>query len=147
MNSTRVLRVHTAKKDSTRSNGGDNHWTRQEGAKTTRGMTFRPEILTRDEVKALLDACSRKSSIGIRNRAAMAVLYRTGLRIGELLALFPRDIDHQKGSITVYFGKKGNYRIVGVDAYALAEVEKWLERRARLGIDGRSTLFCTLQGN
>jgi site-specific recombinase XerD len=47
------------------------------------------EILTPDEVRLLIGACSAWAPTGIRNRALIALLYRSGLRIGEALALFP----------------------------------------------------------
>ena len=49
--------------------------------KTNRGRRFPPEVLTADEVGHLMDACSRKSVTGIRNRVLIATLYRAGLRI------------------------------------------------------------------
>lgn len=45
------------------------------------------EILTEDEVKAVIGACLTKHPTGVRNRALIAVLYRSGLRISEALAL------------------------------------------------------------
>ena len=48
------------------------------------------EVLTEDEVRCLLRACSPKAATGIRNRAVIAALYRGGLRIGEALALAPK---------------------------------------------------------
>ena len=64
-----------------------------------------PEPLTSDEVKRLLRACSQRASSGLRNRALLAVLWRTGLRIGEALALFPKDLDVQGGTLVVLHGK------------------------------------------
>ena len=42
---------------------------------------FPPEILSDEEVRALMDACGRYASRAIRNRALIAILYRGGLRI------------------------------------------------------------------
>jgi integrase len=41
----------------------------------------------------------------IRNRALFAVLFRSGLRISEALALFPKDLDPAGGSLRVLHGK------------------------------------------
>ncbi len=57
-----------------------------------KGKTYAPEVLTREEVRALLAACGRSAS-GLRNRALLAVLWRAGLRVGEALALRPSDLD------------------------------------------------------
>jgi hypothetical protein len=61
----------------------------------SKGKTYSVEILTPDEVRALLAQCSQTSSYGIRHRALIVMLYRTGLRCGEVLALYVKDIDFQ----------------------------------------------------
>ena len=55
------------------------------------------EILTPDEVSALFGQLSTGSSIGLRNRALVTVLYRAGLRHSEALALFEKDVDLKAG--------------------------------------------------
>lgn len=104
------------------------------------------EPLTATEIKMLLQSCSQRSSTGIRNRALLAMLYRTGIRISEALSIMPKDLDTQCGSLRVLFGKGKRSRVVGLDAGALALLQVWLERRATLGITGRSPVFCTLKG-
>jgi len=42
-----------------------------------------PEVLSQEEVGALLDACGNKDWRALRDRALLAVLYRSGLRIAE----------------------------------------------------------------
>ena len=37
-------------------------------------------------------------------------------------------------------------RTVGLDSEAFAVVERWLDRRAALGVNGRKRVFCTLRG-
>ncbi len=104
------------------------------------------EILTPEEVKALIRGCSARAPTGIRNRAALTVLYRGGLRIGELLALYPKDVDVESGTVTVLHGKGDKRRTVGLDPGAFAVLERWLDRRKSVGLNGRHPLFCTLQG-
>lgn len=55
-----------------------------------------PRILAPEEVQALLDACDR-----LRDRFLLAVLYDTGMRIGEALGLRHSDIDAASREITV----------------------------------------------
>ena len=113
--------------------------------RTNRGCTFPPEVLTQAEVMALMAACS-DGPMGIRNRAMIAVLYRSGLRITETLALLPKDIDLDAGAIRVLHGKGNRSRTVGIDGAACAMVGSWIEVRASLGISRAATVFCMADG-
>ncbi len=62
-----------------------------------------PEVLTESEVQALLTACGEFSPVAMRNRAMIAVLYRSGLRISEALALEPKDVDLAAGQLALWF--------------------------------------------
>lgn len=105
------------------------------------------EVLTAAEVDQLMRACSSTAPTGLRNRALIAVMYRAGLRCGEALALMPKDLDRQRGTVRVLHGKGDKSRTVGMDAGAFAVVECWLMARAQLpNVDGRCPVFCTLEG-
>ncbi len=58
-----------------------------------KGKTYPAEVLTPDEVWALIAQCPETSSLGIRHRALVTLLYRTGLRAAEALALQVKDVD------------------------------------------------------
>src|SRR5882724_11331329 len=111
-----------------------------------KGRRYPAEVLTPDEVRALVKACSNRAPTGVRNRALVVALYRGGLRISEALRLAPKDVDRAAGTVTVLHGKGDKRRTVGLDPGAFAVLERWLDRRARLGINGRSPIFCTLKG-
>lgn len=111
-----------------------------------KGMSFPPEILTPDEVKALISACSNRAPTGIRNRALITVMYRGGLRLGEALAVSPKDIDAEQGTVTVLRGKGGRRRTVGLDPGAMAMVLLWVEKRGDFNVGPKRPLFCTLTG-
>jgi integrase/recombinase XerD len=104
------------------------------------------ELLTSDEVKALLRACPGRAPTGIRNRAMIALGWRGGLRLGEALALYPKDLDREAGTINVLRAKGGKQRTVGLDPAAFALVERWLDKRHDLGLNGRQLIICTLKG-
>lgn len=110
------------------------------------GKRYPAEILTPEEARALVRACSSRAATGLRNRALIVCLYRGGLRIAEALALFPKDVDAALGTITVLHGKGDRRRTVGLDPGAFAILACWLERRHTVGLTGRQPLFCTLQG-
>ena len=105
------------------------------------------EILTEAEVNALIRACSKRCPTGLRNRALIVLLYRTGIRVGEAVLLSPRDVDVERGTVQVLNGKGKRSRTVGLDEASLAILEHWLERRRELpGVMANSPLFCTLAG-
>jgi len=105
------------------------------------GLKLPPEPLTRGEIELLLRHMGR-GPCGVRNRALVVLLWRSGLRIAEALALYPKDIDPAAGTVTVLYGKGGRRRQVGVDNYAVAAIELWCQERARLGIPAQRPLFC-----
>jgi integrase/recombinase XerD len=112
-----------------------------------KGMRLPAEILTREEVRALLGACSARSSTGLRDRALIIVMWRAGLRCGEALALYPKEIDFGRETITVLHGKGDKRRTVGIDPMSLGVIGQWMDRRRELGLTGHYRLFCTLNGN
>ena len=73
-------------------------------SRANKGRRFPAELLSSEEVRALLRACSSRAPTGIRNRALIAVLYRGGLRISEALDLLPKDVDSAQGTLTVLHG-------------------------------------------
>ena len=109
-----------------------------------KGRKLPPELLTADDVRALLAACSTTAATGRRNRALLVVLYRAGLRLDEALALTPAGVDAAAGVLHV--GHRGTGRVAGIDPGALAIVEEWLKVRAGLGLAEDAPLFCTLAG-
>jgi site-specific recombinase XerD len=66
--------------------------------------------------------------------------------LGEALALKPKDIDPDQGTLTILHGKGDRRRTVGLDPGAMAILLRWVEKRRSLGLSRRQALFCTLQG-
>jgi integrase len=102
------------------------------------------DLLTPDEVEALLRARSSRAATGIRNRAVIAICWRSGLRISEALALKPKDIDFDAGLAVVQHGKNDRRRVVAVDAGTSALIQRWLDERQRRGFSSQSPV-CTLK--
>jgi integrase len=105
------------------------------------------ELLTPDEATALVQASSGRAPTGLRNRALVAVMYRSGLRPGEALALRPSDVDLDAGTVAVPPRKGGSPRVTGLDATTRELIRDWAVRRAERGIDDDAPLFCTLAGD
>ena len=104
------------------------------------------DLLTASEIERLLRVCSNRAPTGIRNRAMVAVAWRSGLRIGEVLALRLKDVDLDGGTLVVQHGKGDKRRVVGIDAGTGALLARWIEVRGRRGINGHAPVFCTLDG-
>jgi integrase len=73
----------------------------------------------------------------------LAVLYRTGLRCAEALALELRDLELDQGYLRVRHGKGDRARVVGLDPGAVGTLEVWLRKR---GNPGTPLLFSTWTG-
>ncbi len=101
------------------------------------------EPLVPEEVGSLIQSASNRAPSGIRNRALIAVLYYSGLRLSEALALEPRDVDLKGGEINVRRGKGGKQRLAGLNSEAQAHLTRWMDTRRKLGINGRQPVFVT----
>jgi integrase len=106
------------------------------------GKTYPSEPLTRREVHALMQRAGRGAA-GARFRAAIALGWRCGMRASEVLNLEARDIDFDRGSITIRHGKGNKRRVIGLDAEAAQYVRTWMSERKRLKIPRGAPLFCT----
>lgn len=105
---------------------------------------IRDDVLTSEEVRRVVEACSHRSATGIRNRALIVVLYRGGLRLGEALRLTEADVDAERRDLLVE--RSGARRRIPLDPGSFRMVERWVERRRRLDEGLDAPLFCTLAG-
>ena len=80
---------------------------------------------------------------GRRLRALIVLLWRAGLRIGEVLALQESDLDRSRGAVLVRRGKGGTRRQVGMDRWAWGQLDPWLEIRRELPI---GAVLCVIHG-
>jgi site-specific recombinase XerD len=75
------------------------------------GKRYPAEVMTPAEVAAIIGACPALARTGIRNRALLTLMYRSGLRVSEGLALRPSDIDLAQRSIRVLDGKGHTFAV------------------------------------
>jgi len=97
-------------------------------------------------ILAILGTCNRRSPSGLRDAALIAVVYLGALRIHEALDLADTDIEfagEMRGRLVVNHGKGDKQRFVWLPDSVLDLVEKWITRKAALGIRG-AWLFCTI---
>ncbi|WP_409368628.1 site-specific tyrosine recombinase XerD [Lysinibacillus sp. 38-6] len=85
-----------------------------------------PNILSIEEIEALLAAPNRSKPQGIRDVAMLELLYGSGMRISELIALDLADIHLTMGFVRV-FGKGGKERIIPLGKSSLAALRDYLD--------------------
>lgn len=100
-------------------------------------------LLEEAEVQRLLLAASERAPSGVRNRALIAFLYCSGLRLGEALALRPEQVDALAGTVRVGAPRE---RTAHLFPAARPYLETWVAVRAGLAPPTRAPLFCTLAG-
>jgi integrase/recombinase XerD len=106
-----------------------------------------PRHLATAQVDALLAAPDTRQPLGIRDRAILEVLYATGLRVSELIALKASEIDFQVGILRA-FGKGRKERLVPLGAPARRWVARY-QRDVRPGLAhgaGALELFLSQRG-
>jgi len=118
----------------------------------TQGMTHPrlkrtlPAILSSRQVEDLLAAPDVDTALGLRDRAMLEVLYGSGLRVTELVALELANVNFRQGVIRVQ-GKGGKERLVPTGENALFWVERFFtEARPQLLPGGGKTLFPSQRG-
>jgi integrase/recombinase XerD len=91
-----------------------------------------PSVLSHAEVEKLLAAPDTSTPLGKRDAALLEVLYATGLRASEIIALTLDDVYTTMHSLKVR-GKGGKERLVPMGEVATAQLDDYLlEGRSRL---------------
>ena len=95
-----------------------------------------PKALSEPEIDALLGAVTGTDALAQRDRALLELLYGTGIRIGEAVALDLADLDLDAALVRV-FGKGSKERVVPVGRAACAALTAYL-RDGRLEVRARA---------
>src|SRR5262249_5164581 len=108
-----------------------------------------PKFLTLDEVEALIAQPDVATSLGLRDRAMIEVLYATGMRVSELLALRSADPPLDAHYVSC-IGKGDKERIIPIGEQAAGWVDRYRrESRPELVKNRRGAaaqLFVNSQG-
>jgi integrase/recombinase XerD len=91
-----------------------------------------PEVLDLPEVEALLAQPDTASSLGLRDKAMLELLYACGLRVSELLTMKQSDLFFGQGFVRC-FGKGSKERVIPVGQAAQKWVGSYLSQ-ARPGL-------------
>lgn len=79
-----------------------------------------PKVLSKEEVKAILAAHGN-----MKHKVMLAICYACGLRSAEVLHIQPRDIDANRGIISIRKGKGRKDRIVPLSQQLLVELREY----------------------
>lgn len=134
---------------------------------------FPPELLTPEEVAAIIGGCSAQSRTGIRNRALLTLLYRSGIRISEAIGAPARPerrvrgrdgrektqppqpaipplkvsaVDLKSHSLRLLDTKSGKPQTRGFHPSAEDTLLRWIDVRKGMGLRS-GPMFCTLAGD
>lgn len=95
-----------------------------------------PKVLEPEDVAKMFKHINIKTKTGLRNRVALQLMYRCGLRISEVCNLTLEDVDFaqrmvfvQRGKDTT--GKGGKDRWVPADPETLELIKRWLAIRPK----------------
>ena len=106
-----------------------------------------PKMLSEVQVDALLSAPDVASSLGLRDRAMLELMYASGLRVSELVGLASVRVGLGEGVVRV-MGKGNQERLVPFGDQARDWLERYLaqSREAILGGQRSDALFVTARG-
>jgi len=104
-----------------------------------------PAFLSVDEAFALMVAPGKDDPDALRDRAALELLYSSGLRIGELVGLDLADLDLEQSLVRVT-GKGGRQRILPVGSKAMSALRDHLRLRSQTGEPSQPALFLGRRG-
>jgi len=103
-----------------------------------------PATLDADQMARLLEIPAGEP-FATRDRAIMELLYSSGLRLAEVVALDLGHLDARDRTVHV-LGKGRKARVVPVGRVALRALEGWLPQRAGLARSGEQALFVGRSG-
>ncbi|MFQ6069142.1 MAG: site-specific tyrosine recombinase XerD [Candidatus Aminicenantales bacterium] len=105
-----------------------------------------PKYLTLEEVEKLLQKPDVKNPLGLRDRAILEMLYATGLRVSELVALRTKDVNYDEGFL-ICRGKGGKERMIPLNKSALKALQQYCADVRSLLLKGETEiLFLTRRG-
>jgi site-specific recombinase XerC len=111
------------------------------------GYRNRPNALTVEQVRLLFESICRDTMLGIRNYAVYALMYQTGLRVGEVHQMNLVNLDFKNRKLLVA-GKGGKRRDLHLADELTHVLSEWLAVRAFfLNSDHISALFISKKGN
>jgi site-specific recombinase XerD len=104
------------------------------------------EVLTAEQLRALLNACKGTDFNARRDLAIVRVLAATGLRVSELVDLTAADLDLPNRVLTVRHGKGDRSRLSRFDPETAAALDRYKRARGRHRLAARPELWIGHRG-
>lgn len=106
-----------------------------------------PQILSEEEVRILLNQPQKMGLKGVRDKAMLELLYSTGIRVSELIALNVKSIDLKKGELTCCHNDRE--RKIPVSKNCISIMKSYLSevRMFMLKDKNEQALFVNTNGN
>lgn len=106
-----------------------------------------PDVLTIEEIDAMIDAIDPAKDESVRNHAIIETLYGSGLRVSELIGLSLSRISLDD-EVMIVEGKGSKQRMVPMSPECVAMIRQYLPQRERLNIsrDDADILFLNRRG-
>ena len=115
--------------------------------KCRQGYNTQANALSKQQVKSIFNAIDQNTFLGLRDYAVYAMMYKLGLRVGEVHQLNLQDIDWDNNKITVH-GKGNKRRSLHLDNEMIAILSQWIAvRKHFLNHDMANALFISKKGN
>jgi site-specific recombinase XerD len=114
--------------------------------KCRQGYNSQANALSKQQVKSIFNSIDRNTFLAVRNYAVYAMMYKLGLRVGEVHQLNLENIDFDNNKITV-LGKGNKRRSLHLDDEMSAILTQWLAvRKHFLNHDIDNALFISKKG-
>lgn len=85
--------------------------------------------LSKDQLKALIDACKGREFWPRRDEAIIRLMLETGARAGEVVAMETDDVDLKAGMVAVRRGKGGKARTIPIGPQTTRAIDRYLRLR------------------
>lgn len=95
-----------------------------------------PKFLEIEDIERLMSNCDISTLLGARDRAILEVLYSTGIRVSELVALEIGDVDLQQSIVRVR-GKGKKQRVIPLGPGAVKAILHYLDLRRTNATPGK----------
>jgi site-specific recombinase XerD len=115
--------------------------------KCRQGYRSAPNVLSENQITRLFESIDTGSCLGIRDYAVYAMMYKLGLRVGQVHALNLEHIDFKNNKLTV-IGKGQKKLTTFLDAQMKAILIQWIAvRKQFINSELSQALFLSKKGN